>query len=105
MSTAGYRVEAVDYTAAQDDLRRVRDVVFVEEQGVPRDLERDALDPLCHHVIARNAEGQPIGTARLTPDHRIGRMAVLSAWRGRGVGEALLLALLAFWQNLPRWPW
>ena len=67
MSTAGYRVEAVDYTAAQDDLRRVRDVVFVEEQGVPRDLERDALDPLCHHVIARNAEGQPIGTARLTP--------------------------------------
>ncbi|KAF1728594.1 MAG: GNAT family N-acetyltransferase [Pseudoxanthomonas sp.] len=95
MSTADYRVEAVDYTAAQDDLRRVREAVFVEEQGVPRDLERDALDPLCHHVIARNAEGQPIGTARLTPDHRIGRMAVLSAWRGRGVGEALLLALLA----------
>jgi predicted GNAT family N-acyltransferase len=93
MST-DYRVEAVDYTATRDDLRRIRDVVFVEEQGVPADLERDALDPLCHHVIARDADGQPIGTGRLTPDHRIGRMAVLSAWRNRGVGQALLHALL-----------
>ncbi len=90
-----YRVEAVDYTTALDDLRRIRDVVFVGELGVPADLERDALDPLCHHVIARDADGQPIGTGRLTPDHRIGRMAVLSAWRNRGVGEALLNALLA----------
>ncbi|KRA44603.1 acetyltransferase [Pseudoxanthomonas sp. Root630] len=88
-------MEAADYAATLDDLRRVRDVVFIEEQGVPRDLEQDALDPLCHHVIARDPHGAPIGTARLTPDHRIGRMGVLSAWRGRGVGEALLLALLA----------
>lgn len=94
MTTADVRVEAVDYATALQDLRRVREAVFIEEQGVPRDLEQDALDPLCHHVIARDADGAPIGTARLTPDHRIGRMAVLSAWRGRGVGEALLRALL-----------
>lgn len=95
MTTPDFRIEAADYAATLDDLRRVRDVVFIEEQGVPRDLEQDALDPLCHHVIARDPHGAPIGTARLTPDHRIGRMGVLSAWRGRGVGEALLLALLA----------
>ena len=95
MTTADVRVEAVDYATALQDLRCVREAVFIEEQGVPRDLEQDALDPLCHHVIARDPDGAPIGTARLTPDHRIGRMAVLSAWRGRGVGEALLLALLA----------
>jgi predicted GNAT family N-acyltransferase len=95
MTTADIRVEAVDYATALQDLRRVREAVFIEEQGVPRDLEQDALDPLCHHVIARDVDGAPIGTARLTPDHRIGRMAVLSAWRGRGVGEALLRALLA----------
>lgn len=95
MTTADVRVEAVDYATALQDLRRVREAVFIEEQGVPRDLEQDALDPLCHHVIARDADGAPIGTGRLTPDHRIGRMAVLSAWRGHGVGEALLRALLA----------
>ncbi len=95
MTTADVHVEVVDYATALQNLRRVREAVFIEEQGVPRDLEQDALDPLCHHVIARDAGGAPIGTARLTPDHRIGRMAVLSAWRGRGVGEALLRALLA----------
>lgn len=91
---AGYRIDAVDYATALDDLRRVRDAVFVEEQQVPPELERDALDPLCHHVLARDGAGNPIGTARLTPEHRIGRMAVLPAWRGRGVGDALLAALL-----------
>jgi len=45
-------------------------------------------------IEVRDDDGTPIGTARLTPEHRIGRMAVLSAWCGRGVGDALLSALL-----------
>jgi predicted GNAT family N-acyltransferase len=89
-----FTVEAVDYETALSQLRMVRDAVFVQEQGVPLELERDALDPQCHHVIARDAQGQPIGTGRLTPEHRIGRMAVLADWRGRGVGDALLGALI-----------
>lgn len=93
-ATRDYHVDTVDYAADPDVVHQVRDVVFVHEQQEPRDLERDALDPLSHHVVARDASGTPIGTARLTPEHRIGRMAVLSAWRGRGVGDALLVALL-----------
>nr|MBP6627253.1 GNAT family N-acetyltransferase [Arenimonas sp.] len=31
----------------------------------------------------------------LTPERKIGRMGVLPEWRGRGVGDALLLALVA----------
>jgi hypothetical protein len=45
-------------------------------------------------VLARDPGGQPIGTGRLTPERRIGRMAVLPEWRGRGVGTALLDTLL-----------
>lgn len=89
-----FHVEPADYGAALDDLRHVREAVFVQEQQVPRELEWDALDPQCLHVLARDADGAPIGTARLTPERRIGRMAVLPAWRGRGVGDALLRALL-----------
>lgn len=93
-TTPAFRVEPVDYQAGLQDLRSVRDAVFVREQGVPVELEHDDLDPLCHHVIARDGLGQPIGTGRLTPDHRIGRMAVLADWRGKGVGDALLRALV-----------
>ncbi|MDH5833806.1 GNAT family N-acetyltransferase [Luteimonas kalidii] len=89
-----FQVVAVDYAGSLEALRAVREAVFVLEQQVPADLELDALDPRCRHVLARDAAGLPIGTARLAPDGRIGRMAVLRAWRGRGVGSALLHALL-----------
>ena len=95
MPTPGFRIEVVDYAQAQDELRAVREPVFVQEQQVPLEEEWDALDPLCRHVIARDESGQPIGTGRLTPERKIGRMAVLRDWRGKGVGDALLSALMA----------
>lgn len=93
--SAGFRVVAIaDYAAALAALRAVREAVFVHEQQVPAEIELDPQDPLCQHVLALDAEERPIGTGRLTPDRRIGRMAVLAGWRGRGVGEALLDALI-----------
>ena len=94
MSGPAFTVEGIAYEVGLPDLRRVRETVFVQEQGVPLALEWDDLDPLCHHVIARDGSGGPIGTGRLTPKHTIGRMAVLPDWRGCGVGDAMLRALL-----------
>lgn len=90
----GFKVETVDYAAQRELLHGVRHAVFVIEQQVPAELEIDALDPLSHHVLARDTKGQAIGTGRLTPEQRIGRMAVLTTVRGQGVGEALLEALV-----------
>ena len=89
-----FRIEPIDYHAGLADLRAVRETVFVQEQNVPVEEEWDALDPQCVHVIARAADGTPIGTGRLTPERRIGRMAVLREWRNKGVGDALLQALI-----------
>ncbi len=91
---ADFRVEPADYAVDFKDLRSIREPVFVVEQQVPIEAEWDALDPHCTHVIARDAQHRPIGTGRLTPEHKIGRMAVLREWRGKGVGEALLFALV-----------
>ena len=93
IAARGFRVDAVDYAADRDALRAVREAVFVREQGVPLELELDAQDPDCLHVLARDADGRPIGTGRLTPARTLGRMAVLPEWRGRGVGAAMLAAL------------
>ena len=92
--THEFRVEPADYLADFKDLRTVREPVFVVEQNVPLDMEWDELDPTSYHVLARDEEHRAIGTGRLTREHKIGRLAVLKAWRGRGVGDALLLALI-----------
>lgn len=91
---AGFRVDPADYAADLEDLRAVREVVFIQEQQVSVEEEWDDMDPACDHVVARDDAHRPIGTGRLTPQHKIGRMAVLREWRGKGVGEALLLALI-----------
>jgi predicted GNAT family N-acyltransferase len=103
MGTPTFHVESIDYASGLAELRAVRETVFVHEQQVPVEEEWDALDPLCAHVIARDAAGQPIGTGRLTPGHKIGRMAVLRDWRGRGVGDAMLTALMVQARDLG-WP-
>lgn len=85
-----FEVREVPWQAAAETLRAIRRQVFVEEQGVPEELEWDGLDPDCRHVLAVDANGEALGTGRLLPDGHIGRMAVLQPWRRAGVGTALL---------------
>lgn len=84
-----------DLGAQASALRRA---VFVEEQGIPLDLELDAADATAVHALATNRLGQAVGTGRLLQDApgvgRIGRMAVHRALRGSSVGRHVLLALM-----------
>jgi predicted GNAT family N-acyltransferase len=97
MKLQNFHVEVAEWSL--EDQRTVlldlRGIVFIQEQGVPEQRERDGLDPDCWHVLARDEAGRPIGCGRLTPAHKIGRMAVLQEWRGHGVGMALLRELIA----------
>ncbi|MGR9086046.1 MAG: GNAT family N-acetyltransferase [Gammaproteobacteria bacterium] len=94
MTSLDFRIEPADFRADGSDLRSVRHAVFVAEQKIPDGIEFDDIDPYCHHVIARDDQNQAIGTGRLTPERNIGRMAVMPEWRHRGVGRALLQALI-----------
>jgi len=87
------KIELLDYPQAQAEAQRIRFTVFVDEQRVPAEIEMDEHDATSIHALAFS-DGKAVGTGRLLPDGHIGRMAVLKEWRGRGVGQALLRALI-----------
>src|SRR5436309_13725398 len=91
---ATFTISILAWDKALPLARPVREEVFVEEQRVPRELELDEWDERSDHAVARDSKGQAIGTARLLPDGRIGRMAGLGEWRRRGGGAAVLGALI-----------
>lgn len=74
----------------------LRERVFIAEQGVPADLERDALDAVAHHVVLLDGE-RAIGTGRVrlvAPDvAKVERVAVDAARRGQGSGRRVMAAL------------
>jgi predicted GNAT family N-acyltransferase len=85
-----YALRLTQWQADEPSLRAVRHAVFVVEQRIPAALEWDEADRVSLHALAEDGQGTPIGCGRLLIDGYIGRMAVLAAWRGRGVGGALL---------------
>ena len=88
-------VEITDWARAEAQVMPVRIAVFVVEQRVPEDIERDEFDAVSRHAIARDAASTVVATGRLLPDGHIGRMAVAAPLRGKGVGGAVLEALVA----------
>jgi predicted GNAT family N-acyltransferase len=88
------RIALLPWDEARAHAAPIRFEVFVEEQGVPRDIELDRHDALSLHALAFEQE-KAVATARLLPDGHIGRMAVLRPWRGRGIGGAMLQRLMA----------
>jgi len=90
-----FTVQPAEWMRDKAVLQAIRREVFVLEQRVPEAEEWDDMDAVCRHLLAYAPDGLPIGTGRLLPDGRAGRMAVLQPWRGQGAGRAILMALLA----------
>ena len=71
----------------------VRFRVFVDEQSIPPEEELDDADATATHAIAVY-QGTVVGTGRLVwsddGSAHIGRMAVDSQWRRKGVGGEIL---------------
>lgn len=73
----------------RSSLKEIRLQVFVQEQGVPVELELDEFDATAEHFIAY-ADDLAIGCARLIDGKKIGRMAVMPSFRNKGIGKLIL---------------
>jgi predicted GNAT family N-acyltransferase len=91
---AGMTLECVRWASDRPRIERVRRTVFIEEQGVPEAEEWDDADPLCWHLLVLGANRDVVGTGRLDPAGKIGRVAVLPQYRGTGVGAAIVSHLV-----------
>lgn len=100
MNIPSFYLEPATYAADFADLQYIRTEVFVVEQGIPPEIEFDGSDPDCRHILARDSERRPIGCGRLSATGRIGRMAVLPAWRRQKVGASLLRGLIELAANM-----
>lgn len=89
-----YHLTTVTWASHREALLAVRHPVFVEEQKVPASIEVDEHDSVSIHVLAQNSDCLPIGTARLLPEGKIGRVAVLKRWRKLGIGRAMMRYLI-----------
>ncbi|WP_430885708.1 GNAT family N-acetyltransferase [Fusibacter sp. JL216-2] len=76
---------------------KVRECVFVYEQNVPKDIERDSYDQSAWHIVVFHKE-DAVGTGRLFELEKghyvIGRVAVLKDLRRKGLGQVIMKALL-----------
>ena len=77
--------------------------VFVIEQGVPIDRERDEMDATAIHILATTTD-RDLGTARIFVSGetaRIGRVCVVADARGTGLGTSLIRKALDIAGDMP----
>lgn len=96
MKTA-VRVKQVSSRKELEKAFAIRIRVFVQEQGVPGEIETDRDDERAVHFLALSG-AKVVGTARVVihrKSAKIGRMAVLRRYRRKGVGKKLLKCAVA----------
>jgi len=86
-------LKSVSYSEAMSEIKTIRHSVFQEEQGVDAALEFDGKDEMAVHLLAY-LNSKPVGTARIRYLDRkrakIERLAVLSPYRGQGIGRKIM---------------
>lgn len=87
-------IKNVSYTKqTKDDIRFVRQTVFINEQGIEESIEFDGNDENAIHAIIFK-DKKAVGVGRILNDGHIGRIAILSEYRGQGFGAKIVLSLI-----------
>lgn len=90
-------VEKITDNCLQEEAFKIRRLVFVIEQKVNASEEYDEFEETSTHFLSK-LDGKPVGTARwrfTESGIKLERFAVLKDARGKGVGKALVEAVLS----------
>lgn len=93
-----YEVIAGGWEQLEKDAKYIREQVFIQEQGIAPEDEWDDFDATAVHFMVYDKE-QPIATARLLPQHSVGRVAVLMSYRKQGIGKILMQHIIDYARN------
>ena len=87
-----------------EEISAIRRRVFVEEMGIPAELEADSHDDMAVYALVLDENDTPAGTGRMYIDSDahfvIGRVCTLPEMRGRYLGDLLMRMLLYRAQEL-----
>lgn len=96
-----FSVKQGSWDQLQQDAKLIRELVFISEQNIPEQDEWDDQDAISQHFVVYD-HNQPIATARLLANNSVGRVAVLKAYRGQGIGRLIMLEIIAYAQAQKR---
>lgn len=96
-----FSVKQGSWDQLQQDAKLIRKLVFISEQNIPEQDEWDDQDAISQHFVVYD-QNQPIATARLLANNSVGRVAVLKAYRGQGIGRLIMLEIIAYAQAQKR---
>ncbi|WP_151708245.1 GNAT family N-acetyltransferase [Acinetobacter junii] len=88
-----FRVQSGHWDKLEQDAKFIRKQVFIIEQNIPEEEEWDDQDMISDHFVVYD-QNQPIATARLLQNNSVGRVAVLKAYRGQGIGRMIMLEIV-----------
>lgn len=101
-----YTIIPTNWTTHQQQLREIRELVFIQEQAVPVADEWDDKDESAVHFLVCTEQNDAIACARLLVENRgnqllchIGRVAVLAKYRNQGIGRNLMNSIIAYCQQ------
>lgn len=100
-----YIIKSGSWAELKRDAAQIRRKVFVQEQSIPEQDEWDDQDAVSLHFVVydvKHEQSQPIATARLLENNSIGRVAVLKAYRGRGIGQLIMQQIIDYAQTEKR---
>lgn len=87
-------MKTVIYDTLTGEAKRIREEVFVEEQGFQEEFNE--IDDIARHIVLYDGE-KAVATCRVfcqkdEESYHVGRVAVIKAYRGHGLGSVLMAA-------------